>query len=89
MSWSPAIEPGCPDDVGTDAIKTLIIPRFAAEYSCASYRAWRFSGKIASRCGMVLPLQLCLTARRQISFRQALQQILMHVVLSIFERSSG
>ncbi len=27
MSWNPAIEPGCPDDVGIDAIETLIVPR--------------------------------------------------------------
>jgi redox-sensitive bicupin YhaK (pirin superfamily) len=27
MSWNPAIEPGCPDEVGTDAIETLIVPR--------------------------------------------------------------
>jgi len=27
VSWNPAIEPGCPDDVGIDAIETLIIPR--------------------------------------------------------------
>lgn len=27
MSWNPAIDPGCPDDVGADAIETLIIPR--------------------------------------------------------------
>ena len=27
MSWNPAFEPGCPDDVGIDAIETLIIPR--------------------------------------------------------------
>ena len=27
MSWNPAIEPGCPDAVGVDAIETLIIPR--------------------------------------------------------------
>ncbi|MBB3237211.1 pirin family protein [Phyllobacterium endophyticum] len=27
MSWNPAIEPGCPDEVGIDAIDTLIIPR--------------------------------------------------------------
>ena len=27
MSWNPAIEPGCPDDVGPDAIETLIVPR--------------------------------------------------------------
>ncbi|MFC4726212.1 pirin family protein [Glycocaulis abyssi] len=27
MSWNPAIEPGCPDDAGSDAIETLIIPR--------------------------------------------------------------
>lgn len=27
MSWNPAIEPRCPDDVGTDAIETLIVPR--------------------------------------------------------------
>ena len=27
MSWNPAIAPGCPDDVGADAIETLIIPR--------------------------------------------------------------
>jgi len=27
LSWNPAIEPGCPDEVGIDAIETLIIPR--------------------------------------------------------------
>lgn len=27
MSWNPALEPGNPDDVGLDAIETLIIPR--------------------------------------------------------------
>ncbi|MBX5192552.1 pirin family protein [Rhizobium sp. NZLR3b] len=27
MSWNPAMEPGCPDEVGIDAIETLIIPR--------------------------------------------------------------
>ncbi|KAA0019528.1 pirin family protein [Salinicola corii] len=27
MSWNPALEPGCPNDVGIDAIETLIIPR--------------------------------------------------------------
>lgn len=27
MSWNPAIAPGCPDEVGVDAIETLIIPR--------------------------------------------------------------
>jgi redox-sensitive bicupin YhaK (pirin superfamily) len=27
MSWNPAIEPGCPDDVGFDSIETLIVPR--------------------------------------------------------------
>ncbi|WP_201863656.1 pirin family protein [Microvirga soli] len=27
MSWNPALEPGCPDDVGFDAIETLIVPR--------------------------------------------------------------
>ena len=27
MSWNPALEPGCPDAVGVDAIETLIIPR--------------------------------------------------------------
>ncbi|GHG33492.1 pirin family protein [Paracoccus aerius] len=27
MSWNPALDPGCPDDVGIDAIETLIIPR--------------------------------------------------------------
>lgn len=27
MSWNPALEPGCPDQVGIDAIETLIIPR--------------------------------------------------------------
>ncbi|MBX4957573.1 pirin family protein [Rhizobium lentis] len=27
MSWNPGIEPGCPDQVGMDAIETLIIPR--------------------------------------------------------------
>ncbi|MBS9719519.1 pirin family protein [Tianweitania sp. BSSL-BM11] len=27
MSWNPAIEPGCPDDVQADAIETLIVPR--------------------------------------------------------------
>ncbi|UCI26643.1 hypothetical protein [Mesorhizobium sp. B2-8-5] len=25
MSWNPAIEPGCPDEVGIDAIETLIV----------------------------------------------------------------
>ncbi|MEO3431919.1 pirin family protein [Inquilinus sp. CAU 1745] len=27
MSWNPAIEPGCPDEGGIDAIETLIVPR--------------------------------------------------------------
>jgi redox-sensitive bicupin YhaK (pirin superfamily) len=27
MSWNPALDPGCPDEVGIDAIETLIIPR--------------------------------------------------------------
>lgn len=27
MSWNPAMEPGCPDEVGIDAIETLIVPR--------------------------------------------------------------
>lgn len=27
MSWNPALEPGCPDAVGIDAIETLIVPR--------------------------------------------------------------
>ena len=27
MSWNPAIQPGCPDEVGIDAIETLIVPR--------------------------------------------------------------
>lgn len=27
MSWNPALEPGCPDAIGIDAIETLIIPR--------------------------------------------------------------
>ena len=27
MSWNPTLDPGCPDDVGADAIETLIIPR--------------------------------------------------------------
>jgi redox-sensitive bicupin YhaK (pirin superfamily) len=27
MSWNPTIEPGCPDEVGIDAIETLILPR--------------------------------------------------------------
>ena len=27
MSWNPALEPGCPDAVGLDAIETLIVPR--------------------------------------------------------------
>ncbi|MFN0191386.1 MAG: pirin family protein [Aestuariivirga sp.] len=27
MSWNPALTPGCPDDVGVDAIETLIVPR--------------------------------------------------------------
>ena len=27
MNWNPALDPGCPDDVGIDAIETLIIPR--------------------------------------------------------------
>lgn len=27
MSWNPALAPGCPDEIGPDAIETLIIPR--------------------------------------------------------------
>jgi redox-sensitive bicupin YhaK (pirin superfamily) len=27
MSWNPALEPGCPDSIGADAIETLIVPR--------------------------------------------------------------
>ncbi len=27
MSWNPSLEPGCPDEVGPDAIETLIVPR--------------------------------------------------------------
>jgi redox-sensitive bicupin YhaK (pirin superfamily) len=27
MSWNPAFVPGCPDEIGVDAIETLIIPR--------------------------------------------------------------
>ncbi len=27
MSWNPALEPGCPDEIGVDSIETLIIPR--------------------------------------------------------------
>ncbi len=27
MSWNPALDPGCPDEVGIDAIETLIVPR--------------------------------------------------------------
>lgn len=27
MSWNPALTPGCPDEIGVDAIETLIIPR--------------------------------------------------------------
>lgn len=27
MSWNPALEPGCPDQIGIDAIETLIVPR--------------------------------------------------------------
>lgn len=27
MSWNPALEPGCPDEIGVDAIETLIVPR--------------------------------------------------------------
>ncbi|TDR90474.1 pirin family protein [Enterovirga rhinocerotis] len=27
MSWNPALQPGCPDEVGIDSIETLIIPR--------------------------------------------------------------
>jgi redox-sensitive bicupin YhaK (pirin superfamily) len=27
MSWNPAIEPGCPDEVGVEAIESLIVPR--------------------------------------------------------------
>ncbi|AWI87059.1 hypothetical protein C0214_00995 [Methylobacterium sp. DM1] len=27
MSWNPALEPGCPNDIGIDAIETLIVPR--------------------------------------------------------------
>lgn len=27
MSWNPALDPGCPDAVGLDAIETLVVPR--------------------------------------------------------------
>jgi redox-sensitive bicupin YhaK (pirin superfamily) len=27
MSWNPSLEPGCPNEIGPDAIETLIIPR--------------------------------------------------------------
>ncbi len=27
MSWNPAFEPGCPDEIAVDAIETLIVPR--------------------------------------------------------------
>ncbi len=27
MSWNPSLEPGCPNEVGVDAIETLIVPR--------------------------------------------------------------
>ncbi|MCC5961947.1 MAG: pirin family protein [Rhodobacteraceae bacterium] len=27
MSWNPTLEPGCPDDIGADAIETVIVPR--------------------------------------------------------------
>ncbi|MFV8834421.1 pirin family protein [Aquisalimonas sp. APHAB1-3] len=27
MSWNPALTPGCPDEIGVDAIETLIVPR--------------------------------------------------------------
>lgn len=27
MSWNPALDPGNPDDVGLDAIETVIVPR--------------------------------------------------------------
>lgn len=27
MSWNPALTPGCPDEIGPDAIETLIVPR--------------------------------------------------------------
>ena len=27
MSWNPALEPGCPAELGTDSIETLIVPR--------------------------------------------------------------
>jgi redox-sensitive bicupin YhaK (pirin superfamily) len=27
MSWNPALVPGCPDEIGVDAIETLIVPR--------------------------------------------------------------
>ncbi len=27
MSWNPALNPGCPDDIAVDAIETLIVPR--------------------------------------------------------------
>ncbi len=27
MSWNPTLDPGCPDDIGIDAIETLIVPR--------------------------------------------------------------
>lgn len=38
MSWNPAIEPGCPDDVGIDAIETLIIPRTR---DLGDFEVWR------------------------------------------------
>ncbi len=27
MSWNPALTPGCPNEIGVDAIETLIVPR--------------------------------------------------------------
>ncbi|GHE19675.1 pirin family protein [Halomonas urumqiensis] len=27
MSWNPTLDPGCPDELGVDAIETLIVPR--------------------------------------------------------------
>ena len=38
MSWNPAIEPGCPDEAGSDAIETLIAPR---SRDLGGFEVWR------------------------------------------------
>jgi hypothetical protein len=53
MSWNPALEPGCPDDVGFDAIETLIVPRPATSAGSrfgapCRRRSGRWSGRSSS-----------------------------------------